>query len=196
MLHALDHRERFDGSTNSFGAMAASRRDDLPPDDRMQMVVLVHVDVIQLQTRGAKSRELRVDLVAQLRPQPPRSDKIEAQPNEIAAHLTRPIDKPRNLFGGQHRLCVDHDQMQAHPQLGQTPCACDRVGRRRPRHHQACRAEDTAAMRDLHSFIDLLGQAEIVGGYDQLTRPAVRQVRNVSHLSQTCSNSAFGKSSY
>jgi len=74
--------------------------------------------------------------------------------------------------------------MQAHPQVRQTPCTFDRVRRSRARNHQARCAENAAPVRNLDRLIDLIGQAVIIGGYDQVTRPALQWMGNMSSVFQ------------
>ena len=70
--------------------------------------------------------------------------------------------------------------MQAGAKLRQPPGAAHSVGRRRPRHHQACRGQNAVAMRDLDGLVDLKGEAEIVGRDDQTPQSAAsrRSFRN------------------
>src|SRR6185437_4000498 len=96
IVHTSDYGLRFSWDANCGGAEAAGRRNDLSPDERMQMVVLMHVDMIQRKAGTAKRCELRLDLRAQLQSHARRSHKIESQPDEIAAHSPRTINQPRN----------------------------------------------------------------------------------------------------
>ncbi len=94
------------------------------------------------------------------------------------------VDELRNLIGREYGPAFNQDQMQAYPQVRQTPCTLARVRRGRARNHQARRAENTAPVRNLDRLIDLVGQAVIIGGYGQVARPALRWMRNMSSVFQ------------
>lgn len=55
--------------------------------------------------------------------------------------------------------------------------ALDRVCGRRPGHHQARRAEDALAMRELHRFVDLGREPEIIGGDNETLQAATSRWR-------------------
>jgi len=67
--------------------------------------------------------------------------------------------------------------MQTHPQRGQPSSAGDRIGRRRPGHHQTGRSQDTFAVSRFHGFVDRKRGSEIIRRDDELLQAASRRER-------------------
>ena len=78
-------------------------------------------------------------------------------------------------------LCrLDQHDVKADPELRQPPRPHDRVAHGRASHHQARCGENSVAMRDFDSFVDLFGEAKVVSRDDQSLQSAAsrRSLRN------------------
>ncbi len=83
------------------------------------------------------------------------------------------VDKIRHGGSGQNGLRVNQRQMQSDREPRQTTSQVDGRRRRWRSDHQARRGEDSFAMRAPDGGVDLLGEAEIVGGDDQIFQFAI-----------------------
>ena len=87
------------------------------------------------------------------------------------------VDEIGQPFGGQRRLAVDEDQMQADAQTRKPARARDCVRRRSCGDHQACRGQDALLMRQFHGCVDLGREPEIVGRDDEVLQSATSRSR-------------------
>ena len=138
-------------------------RDHLPGDDRMQMEMLVGVDVVERQPGRAKRLELRFDLGCELPPDA-RAEAMSSPTRAMSAR-NRPCASTRSgtLSRRQRRPALDQHEMQPDAQARQPPRPRDRVGRGGRRRHQARGRQNAVAMRLLDGLVDLGREAEIVG---------------------------------
>ena len=96
------------------------------------------------------------------------------------------VDQARYVFAVRNRIAVDEDYMQSNAQVGQPPCALDRIGRRRRSHHEARGTENPAAMSRLNGGIDLRAEPEVVRGDNQMVQwtNSCRQKVRIMDVSQ------------
>ena len=138
----------------------------------MQMEVLVRVAMIQRQSRGGKGLELRADLGAQLTARPRAARDLCAQRRHVGSKKAVGANQPRDLRGRQRRAALHQHDMQSDsklPHAARTPYC---IGGRSSRYHEAGCRQNSAGMRRLDRFIDLVRCAEIIRGHDQALHAA------------------------
>jgi hypothetical protein len=143
--------------------------DDKPRDRRVQMHVLVTVDMVERQLGRGKGRELRTDFRRELTPR--RGRKVEA---ETGAHHVRVkpavrTDQRRHLGRRQYRRAIREHQMQPDAEPWQPPRARDCIGGSRFTDHQAGDGENAVPVRFFDCLVDGDIAAEIIGANDQLS---------------------------
>ncbi len=181
-------RHRLDRRTHGADADAPTDPDDLGRDRRVQVKMLVGVDVVEGQAGGRKGRELCFDLGGKLPPYV-RSQEGEAGADHIVAKPPVVVDQVGQLLGRQHRPAIDQHEMKPDPQARQSLGALDRVGHGRARDHQAGRTQYTVAVRLLDRLVDCTIGAEIVGGNDQLLQATASLRRRRKSKNSTPSRS-------
>ena len=137
----------------------------------------VRVDVVESEPGCLKGAELGVDLGPHLRPnRRPRAD-LKPEPCEVLAQASVRVDEIGQLFGGQRRLAVDEDEMQADAKTREPARARDCVCRGRCSDHQACGGQDALLMRQFHGCVNLGREPEIVGRDDKVLQSATSRSR-------------------
>jgi hypothetical protein len=91
--------------------MASADRDDVVRDQRMQVKVLVSIDVIEGKAGGVVSAELRVDLRPELRANRRPHAYVEPKPRHVRAQTPGCIDEIGQLFRRQRRRTLDQNNM-------------------------------------------------------------------------------------
>jgi hypothetical protein len=134
----------------------------------MQVKMFVRVDVVERKTCRCKGFELRRDLSCNLTADRSAQPYRRAERRHVGAKHPVSRDEVRDSVGRKCRPALDEHEMQAHPQPGESLCAHHRIARGGAADHQACRAQYTGAVPDLHGFVDLERHAEIIGGDDQM----------------------------
>ena len=76
------------------------------------MHVLVCVGVVQRQPGGGEGGELRADLGGELAAHARAEEVVDPQAKLAGGKLSVGIDQIRDLVGRQHRLPLDHHQVQ------------------------------------------------------------------------------------
>ena len=82
------------------------------------MEVLMGIHMIELQPRGGKGSELRLDFGAKLGPDFGKEKHRGTRPHHVGAKVTGPIHQVRHAGGGQNRFSFHQNQMKAHAQFG------------------------------------------------------------------------------
>jgi hypothetical protein len=139
--------------------------------------MLVAVHMIEREAGFLVGAELSLDLRFELRPQGgPRAD-IKSKLHEIRTQMPGCIDEIRDALERHCRPSLDQHQMQANAQAWYPARALGRVCGRRSGHHQASRAQDALPVRQLHRFVDLGREPEVVGGDDETLQAATSRWR-------------------
>ncbi len=110
--------------------MSSADVDQCLGNRRMDVKVLVRIDVIERQTGCFKSVELRCDFGSKLAPHPRAKEDRGAQPRHVATKASLGIDQPRHLLGWQRRSAIDEHEVQTDAKRRQPPGAPNRIGRR------------------------------------------------------------------
>ena len=166
-LDASQHLRRFGRHAHRAHAVAFPDVEHLPAHRRVQMEVMVRIDMVERQTGRLEGFELCLDFRGELPARAGSDEDVDARPHQIASQSPMAVDEIRDAFGRQHRPSVDEHQVQPNTKRRQTTRACQRVVDSSASHHQACRREDARCVRELDAFVDLRRQAEIVGRDDQ-----------------------------
>jgi hypothetical protein len=166
-LDAIQQARTLQGHAHRGHAVAFSNLEDLSGDGRMDVEMMVGIDVVERQTGCPKGRELRLDFRRKLRSHLGAQDDVKPEPEHIRAQLAPCIDKVRYSLPRQHRPAIDEHEVQADAKRRQTARTFDGVVDRRTAYHQACRRQDSARMRKLDRCVDLWRDAEIIGRDDQ-----------------------------
>ena len=133
----------------------------------MKVPVLVAIDVIEPQSGGKKSFELRRDFMRDL-PARHRIDKYpHARSRHITAKPTGPVDKIRQARRGQYRVSVGQDNVQSHLQRRQPPRPINSIGGGGSADHETGRRQNSVAVSRLDRRVDFGRKTKIVGRYDQ-----------------------------
>ena len=165
------------GHTNGHHAVVAADLDDQPADNRMEMHVLVGVDVIERQTGCAEYFELRPDLANELTTDAWEDGISKAGAGHVAIELAIIADELRDLHRGQHWMSLGQVQVQADTELGQSVGAGYRIGRSRASDHQARGRQDAIAVCLFDGLVDSRVDPEIVGADDQPPQLAISRLR-------------------
>jgi hypothetical protein len=166
-LDAVQQARTFQRHAHRGHAVALSDIDNLPGDGRMDVEVMVGIDVVQRQTGCPKGRELRLDFRRKLRSHPGEQDDVKPQHEQVRTQLTPRVDKVRYSLPRQHRPAIDEHEVQADAERRQTARTFNGVVDRCAVYHQACRRQDAARMCELDRRVDLWRDAEIIGRDDQ-----------------------------
>ena len=110
---------------------------DFARDGRVQVKMLVGVDVVQLQSGGGKGGELGLDLGGQLSAHLGQEKHGGAGARHVGAEMAGGIHQVGNGGWRQDRLAAHQHQVQAHAQARKIAGAGHRIGGCRARHHQA-----------------------------------------------------------
>ena len=145
---------------------------DQPGDRRVQVEMLVRIDMVETQPGRVKCRELRLDLGRELAAGRRQEEHRRSGERHVIAKSTVCVDQAGHLPGGQNWRAIDQRQVQPDAERRQPPRTGNRVGDRRAADHQAGRGQDAVAMRDLDRFVDRDVVAEVVGGDDERLQTA------------------------
>ena len=137
------------------------------------MKMLVRVDVIELETRRAECLELGTDLRPHLPLHMGQKEHRRAGASHIRAKAPARVDEVRHGGSRQNRPRVGQREVQPDSEPWQAARHLHSAGRRRRSDHQARRGEDSFDMRALDRLVDFVGEAEVVGGDDQVFQCAV-----------------------
>ena len=149
---------------------------DQSEDARVDVEMLVRVDVIERQARGLEGAELGPDLALELRACARQQEVAHAVEEQPVAKAAVRVHQRRNVCRRQQRRAIGQHQVQPHAQPRQLARAPHRVRGGRGAHHEACRLQGTGAARVLDRLVHGLVQAEIIGGQNQKAfRPHARE---------------------
>jgi hypothetical protein len=160
-------------------AELASNLDHQPGDRRMEVDVVVGVDVIERETGRGKSRELRPDL--SLKGAANRRQKKEADAGEEEIVVERAVgtSERRDFGAGRERGAADENEMKAELEPRHPARPAHRIGGGRGADHEARSAENAVAMRDFDRLVDRLVETEIVCRKNETLQLAIsRLLRN------------------
>jgi len=141
--------------------------DDEPRDGRMQVEMLVRVDVIEHETGGAKRAELGADFGGELAPGARREREAEAGAYHVRIEGAIGPGQRRDLRRRQYGRAIGQHQVQADAEPRKPPGPRHRVGGFRRADHQARRGQDAIRMGLLDCLVDRDVAAEIVGANDK-----------------------------
>ncbi len=156
------------GTRTASHAVAPADPDHQAGDGRVQMEVLVGIDVVERQAGAREGVELRLDLGRELALNARPEEHVGAAQRHVGAEQPVPADEIGHSRGRQHRRGLDEGEMQPDAQARQPLGAGDGVGTGRRSHHQARGGEDALRMGQLDRLVDLASEAEIVGGDDEV----------------------------
>src|SRR6201988_4170011 len=103
---------------------------DLRGEDRVQMKVLVRVDVIEPPPGAPKRLELRCDLRRNLAAHPGPKENIEGGLDHFDKKMTVGVDEVGEAFRLQDGAAIHQSEMQTHAQRGQARRTAHSVARR------------------------------------------------------------------
>ena len=152
--------------------MAPANRNDLARDQRMQVKVLVSIDVVECKAGCMVGAKLRFDLRQQLRANRRPHTYVEPEPRHVRAQTPGCVDEIGQLFRRQRRRALDQDNVQADAQHRKAARKLNRVRSRGTGDHQACRREDSVLMRQLDGSVDFGREPEIVSRDDKVFQSA------------------------
>src|SRR5579872_2682930 len=135
----------------------------------MDMHVVLGVDVIERQSRGAKGFELGANLRFQLRPNARVKEEPHAGAYEILRERSVTIHEIGNVPRRENRTTVDDDHVQADAKRWHGASSRHGIVRRRGADHEAGGAEDSFAVSALDRLVDGARKAEVVSGDDDLS---------------------------
>ncbi len=161
-------------------AISSADVDHYRRDNRMKVIVLMDIDVIQRQPGCAKSGELRFNFSAHLTPGGAADREVEAEARKVRAQSPGAIDEIGNLRRRQSGPSVGQSKMKSDAQARHRSSAPHRVLDRAARRHQTGRGEDSLLVRDLDRLVHFARQAEIVRCDDETAQCAklLRSRRN------------------
>src|SRR6266702_2054931 len=131
-------------------------------DHRMDVKVMVPVDVVEREAGGAEGIELRPHLGGELTARRRRKEEAEPLGKRIGAKAPVAADEGRNALRRQHWSAVDESEMQPDPEPLQVAGARDGVGGARLGDHQAGTGQDAVAMAAFHRLVDGKVAPEII----------------------------------
>ena len=154
-------------------SVAASDARDQAADERMQVIVLVSVAMIEREARGMKCLELRGDLGGQL----PASLALAANRAPIAAMSQRndPSRSPRAAkrhSGGSTGRPSTSTRCSPTRKPGLRRARATASSAAGPLDHQARRGQNAGSVRGLHGLVDFDSGAEVVRRDDQTLHAA------------------------
>src|SRR5690349_9206682 len=138
-----------------------------PEHDRVQVKMEMTVDVVEWETRCAKSFKLRGNFLFELRAQLAKKEVADSRANRIDAEISVGINQTGNLTGLQRRRSADKRQVKADPQARVLAGQFDRFVGGRAIHHQAGGGKNAIAMGTYDGFIDGARPAKVVGVDDE-----------------------------
>jgi hypothetical protein len=162
-----DGRLGFERQAHRTHAVFAADLENQRQHRRVQMEMLVRVDVIERQPGRGESIELRANLARKLRAHGGQEEEPEPVADHRIAETAIRADERGNRLVRQRRRAVGKHEVQADAQARQAPRALNRIAGGGLAHHQARGGEHAVAMRALHRRIDARMQAEVVGREDE-----------------------------
>ena len=172
MARAIQNPALAERPVDSSRILCESQRADVPlvehfgknrEHGRVQVKVEMTVDVVQNQTGGSKSRELRFDFIPQLLLGGPGEEIGHSGGNRRIAKTTARIDERWNSGGRQCGAAAAERQVKPNTQSRVGFCELDGLIEGGTIHHQAGRGENAALMRLNHGAIDGFRMAEVIG---------------------------------
>jgi hypothetical protein len=133
----------------------------------VQVVVLVGVEVVAGEARGAEGGELRRDLGTELVPGGAGGGEGQAEPGHVIAETAIRLDQGGDSVRRQGRRAVGQRQVQADGKARVAAGKLDALGRGRLADHQAGGGQHTLAVGCLDGGIDLWAEAKVVGVEDE-----------------------------
>ena len=137
---------------------------------RMQVEMMVAIDVVEVEPGPTERGKLCADLGLRLRLRTAAEVDASAHAHGIARKASIGTNQIRDLLGRQRRPAVDQHEVQPDGETRQAPCALDRIRRGGRRHHQARGCQDAVEMAELDRLVHGNGQPKIIGGDDQSLR--------------------------
>ncbi len=174
-----ENSSRLQGNAHRAHAELPSDRNEEPCDRRVEMHVLMGVDVIEGKPGCAKGGKLRPDFPRERAANRRQEEKPQAGGDKIVGKGTFRRGKPEAARVLGNGLPVDENEVKADPQPRQPFCPAHRIGCGGACYHEACRGKDAVAVGLLDGLVDRLVLPEIVGGDDKALQLAIsRLLRN------------------
>ena len=148
-------------------AVIGADLDDEPRHSRVQMHVLVRVDVVERETGRAKRLELRPDFGREQSACLRAEEKPQTGSKRVVVEAAVAANEAAEFLRRQDRIAVDQHEVKTDMEVRVAPCPRDGVGRSWGTDHQASGGQDAVAMRPLDRLIDRNIATEIIGGDDQ-----------------------------
>ena len=164
---AAQHGGRLTGQADRAHPIGAADLDDQPCDRRMQVHVLVRVDMVEREAGRPERLELGADLGGKQAPHPRREEIAQAGADLVVGETPVRADQATDLVRRQHRAAVDQHKMQPDAQARQPLRPRHRVGRGGRADHQARAGQDAITAGRLNRLVDRDVAAEIVSRDDQ-----------------------------
>jgi hypothetical protein len=160
-------------------SVIAADFDDEAGDGRVQMHVLVRVDVVEGEAGGAEGLELGADLLGELAPNSGREEIPKTGTERIIPKTAVASHQAAQPIGRRNRAAADQYEMQPDPKPWQPARSLNRIGDGWRPDHQARGRQDAVAMRLFDGLVDRYVQAEIVGAEDEALRERPRPPRQL-----------------
>lgn len=176
---AAQRNDRLLRQANGPHAEFSADLDDHPGNRRMEVHVLMGVDVIERETGRAKGRELRPDLARQGAANRGQKKEPEAGPEEGVVECAVLAKEPFDFLPRRNRRALDENEMKADLEARHAPRPSHRIGGRRGADHQARGGENSVTMRFFDGLVDRLVETEIIRREDEALQLAIsRLLRN------------------
>ena len=166
-LDRIEHGKRLARHAQRAQSVPAACVDHRACNGRVNVKMMVRIDVIERQAGRGESIELRRDFRRELFAHFRAQEDLRAERRHVTAQPSIAVDEVREVRGRKRGTSVDEREVQPDSQRREAARALDRVGDRRPAHHQARSAQNPPGVGKLDGAIDLRRQAEVVGGDDQ-----------------------------
>jgi hypothetical protein len=138
-LDTIQQLRRFPRDAQGAHSVAGPDCEDLSCNGRVEVKMMVGVDVVERQAGRLERRELCLDLGRKLPPDPGTKEDIPPHPEHVGAQPSLLIDKVRYAVRRHKRPTVDENEMKPDPQRRQAARARHGIFERPTTHHQACR---------------------------------------------------------
>jgi len=164
---ATQWRDRLERQARRAHPVIPADLDDESCDRRVQMDVLVAVDVVEPETGGAERLELRADFRGQFAARGGRKIKAKSGAHHVGVEGAIRANEGGHFARRQQRHAVRQHQMQPDAQFGQSLGALHRIRRGGGADHQARDGQHAVAMRLFDRLVHGDIAAEIVGADDK-----------------------------
>ena len=166
-LDRIEHGKRLARHAQRAQSVPAACVDHRACNGRVNVKMMVRIDVIERQAGRGESIELRRDFRRELFAHFRAQEDLRAERRHVPAQPSLVVDEIRDGSAGKCRPSIDEREVQPDTQRRKAAGALDRIGDGGPAHHQTGGAQDAAGVRYFDGAIDFGRQAEVVGGDDQ-----------------------------